>query len=65
MNKWIKCSDRLPEYSGYYLVAYTSSSKSVTKAYFSDIDNNFKHVQTRNVFKTVNYWMPLPEPPKK
>jgi len=65
MNNWIKVTDRLPEYSGFYLVAYTSSSQYVTKAYFLDLENGFKHIRTKNDFKTVTHWQPLPEPPKR
>lgn len=63
MNNWIKVTDKLPEYSGYYLVAFTNNSQSVTRAYFLDEENGFKHVFTKRNFITVTHWQRMPEPP--
>lgn len=61
-DAWIKITDRLPEYTGEYLVAYTNNSKHVGVAYFTDLDNTFYHKWTKNPFKTVTHWQPLIPP---
>lgn len=63
--KWIKITDRLPSYSGKYLVAYPSNSQYTAIAYFEDNERNFHHLSTKDIFKTVTHWMPLPKPPIK
>jgi len=60
---WIPMSVRFPDYSGDYLLAYTSSSKHITIAYFSDIDNVFYHKWTKGTFKSATYWASLPKAP--
>lgn len=57
MSEWIKCSKRLPEKDGRYLVFVPYPSypwvgvSSLRKGKFDD-DN-------------VTHWMPLPEPPNE
>lgn len=63
-ENWIKTTDRLPDYSGKYLVAYTNNSQSITIAYFTDLDNAFWHIRTKNHFKAVTHWQPLIPPSK-
>lgn len=52
VNKWIPCSERLPEESGKYLV--TVKNGNVYAGAFSAYDNKFQCAATA--------WMPLPEP---
>lgn len=60
---WIPISERLPDYSGDYLVAYTSSSKHITIAYFVDLENIFYHKWTKGAFKSITHWASLPKAP--
>lgn len=63
--KWTKITDRYPDYSGDYLVAYPSSSKNIAIAYFDDLNNTFYHKTGTKEFRTITYWMSLPTPPNK
>ena len=69
MNKWTHITEKLPEFSGRYIVAYTSTAE-IAIAYFSDIDNCFYHEWTKtelhnniSYFQTVTHWMSLPKKP--
>lgn len=70
-NPWVSVEKALPEFSGFYIVSYTNSNKHVTRAYFEEnnwyhsSENNWYHAHTKRIFNTVNFWMPLPNPPKK
>ena len=65
VQEWISVKDRLPEDSGYYLVAYRdkyNESTSIDLDYYVKCGagewwaNEFTH--------NISHWMPLPEPPK-
>ena len=63
MNKWIKCSKRLPKQSGYYLCTYIFDNHRFYYDRWFDIDrkNEFEHgFQTTD---NVTHWMDLPEGP--
>lgn len=67
-NEWISVKDRLPETNGKYLVAHYSMQ---FKRYFLDLlyydtQNKDEYFYCAEGYKLkVDYWMPLPEPPKK
>lgn len=70
MGKWVKCSDRLPEESGYYLT-YTSwdwisvneYSSRWEKWNISDKSTNEDWI-SKVEMKNITHWMPLPAGPE-
>ena len=61
---WNKCSDRLPEKNGYYLIAYLFDKHYFYKDCWFNvtaIKSNFSGFQTTN---NVTHWMPLPSVPE-
>lgn len=75
---WIKCSDRLPEQSGFYFVATPVIYSIGRKDYiYSVIDYSAKHklfccsdrdnIENREdgPYSDVEWWMPIPEIPKE
>lgn len=68
MSKWIKCSDRLPEDSGEYLVYIVANNcpknKSIITLYYTNLSKRFVYYDNDNLF-TVTHWCYLPEPPTK
>ena len=69
--KWIKCSERLPEKSGYYMVADPYEVFTETRWYFAVVHYSASHRQwnnyddrernTGNAVYEAKYWMPIPE----
>lgn len=57
-QRWISCSERLPDKSGYYLVTVDTGLKKVDVVYF----NNGSGFLMAN---TVTAWKPRPEPYRK
>jgi hypothetical protein len=54
-NQWIKCSDRMPEKDGRYIVVEDYSTKWVGVC-----------TMRNGIFDMhVRYWQPLPAPPKE
>ena len=66
-QKWILCSERLPDKNGMYLVTQITHSVSTEKPiattteYVEFADGKWR----RNKYLKVVAWMPLPEPYKK
>lgn len=60
-EKWIPCSERLPEKSGEYNVMI-EGAKLPTTLYFEEPDNEWNDGE--NVYSVVA-WMPLPAPPEE
>ncbi len=78
MNEWIKCSDRLPEKSGRYLVYelktphahnclaynYPYPCCCVNIAYFRMFQSkDWEYCSNENLDCMPTHWMPLPETP--
>ena len=65
VNRWIPCSERLPEQTGRYLVWLDSGIVDIAEFYtFADfvqkeIANNYWNKESK-----VLYWMPLPTEPE-
>jgi hypothetical protein len=57
VNRWIPCSERLPEQSGVYLAYFTF--KDGTHA------TDIAYINTGCHLGSITHWMPLPEPPEK
>lgn len=74
MREWIKCSDRLPEEGGEYLVVVEEKAGLVSKNRYVDAASNYgdyidDYWNTWNDWKEgqevhVTHWMPLPELPE-
>jgi hypothetical protein len=61
---WIKCSDRLPDKEGHYLIHLVNGfTKEYDVAYFfnNSYNNNWGGWSDEN----ITHWMPLPEPPEE
>lgn len=66
MNKWVKCSDRLPEYEVRVLVA--EKDGWITIAYLNDgLDGDTSYwINENSICHDMNeftHWIPLPEMP--
>lgn len=63
--KWIPCSERLPEKTGYYLVS--GMSGGVYSTGFDNMSEGFGYYDDGFFIEddTVIAWMPLPEPYKR
>jgi hypothetical protein len=59
--QWISVKDRLPQESGFYLTYY---SKQIHVSQWF-ISANWYNEYGGNVTNNVEYWQPLPEPPKE
>lgn len=65
VQKWIPCSERLPERTGYYLVWLDSEIIDIAEFYTyadfvpKEIENNYWNKASK-----VLYWMPLPPAPE-
>ena len=59
-DKWIPCSERLPESQGYYICTFKDGSK-YKRASAVKWSNGWQLTGTRSYW-TVLAWMPLPEP---
>jgi hypothetical protein len=65
VNRWISCSDRLPE-AGMPVLIY--ACKHRVTAYYDSCKNLFRLTENDNLYyiaEYVTHWMPLPEPPEK
>lgn len=73
MNEWINVKDRLPEYTDKYLVwvginemgagMYPEHRAALWNFILKSWDVDHDHI--RELVGPVEYWMPLPEPPKE
>jgi hypothetical protein len=64
-SEWIKCSERLPEESGYYLVC--NKAGWITDMHFSAKHQLWNvHDHSRNLENkiAVTHWMPMPDAPE-
>jgi hypothetical protein len=71
MSEWISIKDRLPEKTGYYIVAaefdgeypkcMIQTMHFVKVAYGTPVNMWYDY----EISKQITHWMPLPEPPKK
>ena len=71
MTRWIPCSERMPEVTGYYLIQYSRRicSDEMAVAFYSveeaEIDENYTwEFKPFADCKEVIAWMPLPQPYK-
>jgi hypothetical protein len=65
VNRWIPCSERLPE-AGMPVLIY--ACKHRVTAYYDNCKNLFRLTENDNLYyiaEYVTHWMPLPEPPEK
>jgi len=64
MSEWISVKDRLPDSSGYYLIAcdspYRGKQDGVNISYYQHKACNWKAVYN----PCVTHWMPLPKSPE-
>ena len=68
---WIKCSERLPEKSGKYLIAKSYYGAGGRQWYYDTVHYSANHMQWNNFDELrrnesydiyeVDYWMPIPE----
>ena len=63
MPRWISVDERLPKDKGYMLV-FDGDTEYYNLAMFAD-DIGWTEIGTHIRLKEVDYWMPLPEPPKE
>lgn len=67
-NRWIPCSERLPEKAGFYLVA---TPRGIEIMEFSSGDKRYRETPyfvseaLGKVSGYVTHWQPLPEPPEE
>lgn len=70
MSEWIKCSDRLPEINGNYLV-YDGEEIWMTSYKWHRKEGNilgfglFFKTDPPYVSGEITHWMPLPKPPEE
>ena len=79
-TRWIPCSERLPEKSGVYLVAYIATGtvdrlrfctqygtglRSKKNVWVGVIYPYTSNMGVEVIYDNVTHWMPLPEPPKE
>jgi len=69
-SEWIKCSDRLPEKPGRYLVFRPNDKKALslgpdTRIYYYSDTFGLGWTEDFNGENYVSHWMPLPEEPKE
>ena len=79
-TRWIPCSERLPEKSGVYLVAYIATGTVDRLRFYTQYGTGLRskknvwvgviYPYTSNmgievIYDNVTHWMPLPEPPKE
>jgi hypothetical protein len=62
VNRWIPCSERLPEYGEYVL--FIRENCGVYVGYY-DEKNTWNTDYQWFTGENVTHWMPLPEPPEK
>lgn len=62
VNRWISCSERLPEYGEYVL--FIRKNCEVYVGYY-DEKNTWNTDYQWFIGEDVTHWMPLPEPPKE
>lgn len=67
--KWVKCSDRLPEETGTYLVfhefgAIDTQMFSKVRKQWNAFDWDYPNAE-ENYMQGITHWMPLPEAPKE
>lgn len=65
VNRWIPCSERLPE-AGMPVLIY--ACKHRVTAYYDNCKNLFRLTENDNLYyiaEYVTHWMPLPEPPEQ
>jgi hypothetical protein len=76
VNRWIPCSERLPEKECYALIYFGqgTTAEGITDAWYdgkswnytnSIIENGAEWEETVLIPHEVTHWMPLPEPPEK
>lgn len=58
---WVSVKDRLPEFTGHYLLCITNTENSVAVVVSGVYFNDSKSFD----FANVTHWRPLPEPPKE
>lgn len=59
VNRWIPCSERLPEDGERVLIAHDSGA-----VYIAERDGKCWKEDSGKWYSEVSYWMPLPEPPE-
>jgi len=75
VNRWIPCSERLPEKECYALIYFGqgTTAEGITDAWYdgkswnytnSIIENGAEWEETVWIPHEVTHWMPLPEPPE-
>ena len=70
VNRWIPCSERMPE-ENEYVLAFVKRKHSISRVVLSVlIEGEWKIGVNEcssgfNVVGVVTHWMPLPEPPEK
>lgn len=74
---WIKCSERLPDKPGAYLVAFNGQFYAMAIRYFYKecfyqrmleyVKDDFLNdlASKYNPVELITHWQPLPEPPKE
>lgn len=62
VNRWIACSERLPEDGELVLIAHVSGS-----VYIADREGKYWAEDSGEWYddEKVTHWMPMPEPPEK
>jgi len=63
-QEWIPVTERLPEYGGSYITAF-SKGEVGHNLYMTFADGSGKWYQNSEDTGEVTHWMPLPEPPKE